>query len=494
MKFKVGPDSVKNYRRLNYTHWHALAEFVDNSTQSYMNNVDLLEPLRNGEIPLKVDIVYDGANHTLRIFDNSIGMNEEDLERAMQLGLPPENPNSRSQFGLGMKTAAFWLGDELNIRTKKFGDKIEYEINLEIDKIASGNVDLDIKKVEKKIEDHYTYIEVRKLHDTIKGMRLGKIRRFLASMYRVDIREQRLLLSFQNEILNYDDNHTWAVFTNGEKAFKELNFEIAGKKVSGFVGVLEEGSRSLAGFSLLRYGRVIRGHPDAYRPELIFGQFLGSNNLINQRLAGEIHLDAFMVSHTKDNIQFTDQEEADFQEKLLSESTDLKDFARDRRKDKSSKGPSDSEKQVAINKVAHEVNSPELVDNIELTQEVPEAVLEAAQKPLIESATQSAPSFTAQVGATKLLVYISKELSHFEPYYASEQAKTDLIVIINDNHPIISSISDSEGYANYIRYCIYDALAERKGLQAHKFTPMYLKLMKDQLLRVPAILDEYSDD
>jgi|HubBroStandDraft_6_1064221.scaffolds.fasta_scaffold71331_3 hypothetical protein len=43
--FKFGPQVVQSYRRLSYTPWHALAEFVDNSTQAYLNHQEALDPL-----------------------------------------------------------------------------------------------------------------------------------------------------------------------------------------------------------------------------------------------------------------------------------------------------------------------------------------------------------------------------------------------------------------------------------------------------------------
>jgi hypothetical protein len=45
----------------------------------------------------------------------------------------------------------------------------------------------------------------------------------------------------------------------------------------------------------------------------------GSNDLVNQRLVGEIHLDGFDVSHTKDSILWRDNQEEDVEEKLRNE-------------------------------------------------------------------------------------------------------------------------------------------------------------------------------
>lgn len=43
--FQIGFDAITSYKRLAYTPWHAIAEFVDNSTQSYFNNREQLDEL-----------------------------------------------------------------------------------------------------------------------------------------------------------------------------------------------------------------------------------------------------------------------------------------------------------------------------------------------------------------------------------------------------------------------------------------------------------------
>ena len=36
----IGLDVISSYKRLAYTPWHAIAEFVDNSTQSFFDNME----------------------------------------------------------------------------------------------------------------------------------------------------------------------------------------------------------------------------------------------------------------------------------------------------------------------------------------------------------------------------------------------------------------------------------------------------------------------
>ena len=57
---------------INYTPWHATAEFVDNSIQSYLDNKTKLKRLHSN-YKLKIDIYVSGA--VIEIKDNAGGIN-----------------------------------------------------------------------------------------------------------------------------------------------------------------------------------------------------------------------------------------------------------------------------------------------------------------------------------------------------------------------------------------------------------------------------------
>jgi len=187
--FKFGPQVVESYRRLSYTAWHALAEFIDNSTQAYLNNRQALDPIlaAHGE-KLYVRIAYERENGgLLRIVDNSSGMSFAELEIAMEVARPPANPLGRSRYGLGMKTASCWLGDYWTIRTKRYDEQIEHIVNVDVNQIAKGNLTLPYHSVSVSDDSHYTIIEISQLHHKFHGRILGKIKEFLQSMYRTDL-------------------------------------------------------------------------------------------------------------------------------------------------------------------------------------------------------------------------------------------------------------------------------------------------------------------
>ena len=86
MQLELGVEAIRSYKRLPYTAWHALAEFVDNSTQSYINNRELLDArLEGGGGQFEVSISYDRQMGLLRIADNAMGMSFDELEYALRL-------------------------------------------------------------------------------------------------------------------------------------------------------------------------------------------------------------------------------------------------------------------------------------------------------------------------------------------------------------------------------------------------------------------------
>ena len=340
LQFRVELSVINSYKRLAYTAWHAIAEFVDNSTQSFFDNRELLMGLNKADArPLTVQVDYEASQDILRVRDNTMGMSFEDLERALHVSQPPPNTSGRSRYGMGLKTAACWIGNVWSVRSKKYGETVEYFVEVDVAKIASGNNDLSYSENrDVSIEDHYTILEIRNHNRKFKTRTLGKIGQYLRSMYRQDFRNGDLTLIWRGSELNWDEyDERWAVDRNGNAYFKEFEFwvgtdseeanDLKDKRVHGWVGVLREGSRSDAGFSILLSNRVIKGWPVSWRPETIFGY--ERNDLVNQRLVGEIHLDDFVVSHTKDDIQWLGDQEEEVERLLLESCRDYVQYARD---------------------------------------------------------------------------------------------------------------------------------------------------------------------
>ena len=285
----LGLDVIRSYKRLSYTVWHAMAEFIDNSTQSYFNNRSELDAsFEASGTRLEVSLAYDRDDGLLRISDNSMGMSYKEIVYGLRVGARPTISSGRSQFGMGMKTAACWIGNQWTVRRSVLVRTVEHTIEVDVERVADGINDLPYtSKDGKHPDDHYTVIEIREHNREFRGRTIGKIRDFLRSMYREDLRNGVLTLLWNGEELKWDDSiDQFLKARNGVAYRKEFHFQVSGKEVTGWVGILDRGSRARAGFSILHAGRVVKGWPDSWRPEAIYGQFQGSNDLINQRLIG----------------------------------------------------------------------------------------------------------------------------------------------------------------------------------------------------------------
>lgn len=314
-KIAIRPTSgvYATYKRLSYQPWTAIAEFVDNSTQSYFDHRDELKAL-TGFDKLKITIVYkaesDGSD-SLTITDNAFGMELEDFERAIQLDKVPINTSGRNEFGMGLKTAACWFGSKWSVYSTQLGSEFGYSATVDVDRLAKfkdDEVDLDI--FESTPEEHYTIIKIENLNKKITGARtIGKVRELLSSIYRQDIRSGEISITYgENELVYKEPTVFVETLDNGESRVwkKEVSFSIQHNGTDlychGFIALRIPASLHDAGFTLLRRGRVIVGGPDKnYRPKELFGD---QNSFEYQRLFGELHMDNWDVTQAKDDFDW----------------------------------------------------------------------------------------------------------------------------------------------------------------------------------------------
>jgi hypothetical protein len=498
MRFEIENNVIASYKRLSYDAWYAFAEFVDNSTQAYFDNREILNAVyANSGDRLRISIEYSAGADNIVITDNSIGMNEADLVRAFKVGQPPENPNGRSKYGLGMKTAACWFGDNWTIKTKKLNETNAFEVSIDVDAIAKqlGEVNLQPQVTPSPAAEHYTILTITNLNRKLVGRTLGKIKEFLSSIYRFDISEG-IEIKWNGTVLTYqgfdDELH---ITTDGVRFKKMFEFEINGKSVNGWVGVLGKGfgSRKKAGFSLIQNKRVIQGSPNGYKPTSIFGeQEDGSNDLVNQRVVGELFLNQFSVSHTKDKIVWEDDEENQLDIKLGDFCKEARELALTLRFNKEPNDYLAKFKEEAVTTLVSELKSSEITNYVKTVQPYPEKIIAASfskSSKLIKEESQ--PALEATIGTdgdTIHVIVFFSEKSEFEPYVLTETTieENKVIVIINMLHPHVQEMTSADSLTNFIRHCIYDGVAEWKALKLRgSIQPFTVKFLKDGLLRIP---------
>ena len=302
--------------RLNYKSWFAIAEFVDNSIQSYLDYHEEIEHVDGNNTKLKVEVELDTSEGGyLIVRDNAAGIHEKDYLHAFRPAEVPPNTSGLSEFGMGMKSAACWFSPNWTVRTTALSELEEKTVHFDISQIVEDNLEeLTVESRPSQPNAHFTEIILSNLHKPPQGRTVGKIREHLASIYRVFIREGILELRFGDEVLSYSQPRILCAPFH-ERASeaprlwrKEINFDFGtGLRARGFAALREKASTSHAGFALFRRNRLIQGSADeGYRPKLIFGN---PNSYTYQRLFGELHLEGFNVSHTKDGFQWDENEE-----------------------------------------------------------------------------------------------------------------------------------------------------------------------------------------
>ena len=110
---------------LEYKPWYALAEFVDNSIQSFEESRTQLEALEGPGFSPRVSIEVDPGLRRIKITDNAGGIRAEDFPRAFRPAEIPPNRSGLSEFGMGMKTAACWFAPLWRVTTSVIGEPIQ---------------------------------------------------------------------------------------------------------------------------------------------------------------------------------------------------------------------------------------------------------------------------------------------------------------------------------------------------------------------------------
>lgn len=316
------------FSRLNYKPWYAIAEFVDNSTQSFYSHQKELAAHGNNEVEISIN--YDDENDILTIVDDAFGMEFSDFARAVKVDSPPENKNGRNEFGMGLKTAASWFGNIWSVRSTQLGSNHEYYTEINIPELRSNNA--NSVAIERTIVDplmHGTTIIIRDVTKKIGSSRTkGKIVELLKSMYRRDLNSGHVRIYYDKESLFYNEYECLSFRNKIWRKEIDFTFEFDGQehRVVGFVGILANGGFGRAGFALFRRDRVVIGGDEFnYKPDVIFGQ---AQSPIAHKLFGELDLDDFPINQAKDGFVWDDGLEEEFDTQLKSRIQDYIDIAR----------------------------------------------------------------------------------------------------------------------------------------------------------------------
>lgn len=494
----VGPKAIDAYSRLSYTMWFALAEFVDNSTQSRTNHSGLIDDVLKAEgRPLTVSIAHNRSQKYLTIEDNSIGMTRDDLIESLKIANPTRDSKGRSKYGMGMKTAACWIGSHWTVTTSEWGSTEEWTATVDVDAIANHNAKVPLTMKTVGEDEHYTRITIRGLRRVIQVRSEETIKAYLGSMYMFDLRPDAngdvgMKLIYNGEEILPPEESDWDTDPSGAVMKRDLpTFTIDGKTINGWIGILRKGGRKWGGFSLYQNNRQIQGFPNAWKPNVIYGGVddEGANNLVAQRLTGVLLLDGFGVSHTKDKVLFDGDEEENLEKFLLAETKAYADYAKSRRGTPGGAKWSKEQIRDLVKDMQNEFSSSEIKDALI------NAVLPSIDT-ITENNLQQRELLTTEdeIGRLDILpdlqVVISmKETSSYEPHVSFVPgAESHVIhVIINGLHPYYQTLEAKDAINECMQQYIFDAVAEFKTSKLISIVnPNSVRTLKNLLLRARA--------
>ncbi len=316
INIRPGVGILALFPHMNYQPWFALAEFVDNALASYEDNRERLAEVNGLGYQFRVVVEVDGSDGGLiRVWDNAAGIGPNDYDRAFVTAAPPPHATGLSEFGIGMKSAACWFANRWRVTTRSIDEDVERLVEFDVPRIVRDDVNsLDAHVRAATTQHPFTEIRLWDLHKPPQTRTVGKMREHLASIYRQFLDSGEMRLEFNGDALRFDRPRVltapkWDDEVGPKIQWRrDLDFRLpTGERITGFGALRETGSTKYAGFALFRHRRLVVGSSDeAYRPVEVFG---ASNTYRYQRLFGELSLDEFDVSHTKDGFIWGDREQ-----------------------------------------------------------------------------------------------------------------------------------------------------------------------------------------
>lgn len=320
---RIGSQMYGRFEDLPNTVPHVLAEFVDNAIQSFRDKrqeLTTLEP--NYKLAVRVYIHWDESktkmserNATMFVIeDNAGGIEANRFVNAFEPAKAPEDKSGLNEFGMGLKTAACWLGYRWKVQTKAIGEGVLRTVCFDQNHVTKNDLDfIPVTEEHANVNEHFTKITIESPTKNVPSERsLVRIKTELASIYRNSLRTKELDLYINNEPLTFTEYPILSApyykdIEGPSKIWKkDIDFHFGKYRAKGFIGILKELKSSQNGLVLSRRGRVIIGAEEGerYFPKAIFGSSTGTFRY--KRLFGELELEGFAVAFNKNDIQDKD--------------------------------------------------------------------------------------------------------------------------------------------------------------------------------------------
>lgn len=272
-----------------YSIQEAISELIDNSIDARLENEKIV-------INLEID-----DKHIL-ISDTGKGMNKNVAKDSIRLGYSSKK-EKLGEFGLGLKTATSFLGEEFVLKTKQKDSNEEYIIKYnEEEWLKSGDWFKFPFMIEEKNNDlHGTIVEVSKLKVDITNELLEKIKEELGRRFAPFILNNEIHLYFNGEECSVPKPDII------EDSKKDIYLKIGKSTVKGWWAYQLAGyNKSYYGFNTFRRGRLVT----------VFDKIGLTNNQQIKQIIGELEITGVNITHDKKGWVKTSEEYKEIEEKL----------------------------------------------------------------------------------------------------------------------------------------------------------------------------------
>ena len=317
----IGANMYGRISDLPNTPSHVLAEFIDNALQSSRDKKEQLLAL-DANYRLRVDIDFEWDENTnqatvITVTDNAGGIDADNYTKAFKLANTPDNNEGLNEFGMGLKTAALWLGNEWSVKTSALGETVSRSITFDLNKVLADSLTkLVVKEEVAETTEHFTTIRIASptpKSPTKKA--LDKIRTELSSIYRKSLRQNEADIYVDGVKLTFEESEILTASSvkvpKGPAIYwrKDIDFKFGKYRATGFIGILKDINSTKNGFVLLRRGRVVYGAETdgRYFPKSLSGS---TGTFRYKRIFGELELEGFAVSFNKNDLQDKENLEA----------------------------------------------------------------------------------------------------------------------------------------------------------------------------------------
>ena len=500
------------FSRLSYKAWYAIAEFVDNSTQSYLSHEKEMKEIPGFE-KLVIQVRYDAAANTLTITDNAYGMEINRFRDAILLDAKNDEQTGRNEFGMGLKTAASWFGNIWTVISTQYGSSNKFSATVNIPALKEDG--LNSIKISRETVDpnsHGTTIIIEEITKKITAPRTKhKIVDLLSSMYRRDINDKNIEIWFGDEMISFEEYPVLQNF-RGKQWKKPLAFDVHfdGRvyKVTGFVAIMNPGSFPNAGFALFRQNRVIIGGSDAnYKPSRIFGQ---AQSQISLKLFGELNMDDFPVNQAKDGFVWDDGLEDAFIEALkanIQEYIRIAELSKKQREEEEQYSPEKSSKlqnevAPAVSDMAIDIPQKHENATIDTTTasesendiEVQEYIETVLNTPVEEMLVSTSRSYRIALNAVTEITVSVQWATGSKDYWIEYHDEEDgsISVLINIDHPFFMPYSKDEEFKTVLeKFVLAFVIAEKQAkLTSDKDGYIFASTIKNNMNRYLSKMSE----